>query len=111
VLNATRYGGCFLQATSGPCLTPEKCVIGIEPESPETQAGDGCRHQVLMPRGLEYLREEAALMEVQIAFFEQDGNYAFWLARERRQLAIWRRQIARAEALQAMMPGNSTLPS
>jgi hypothetical protein len=106
-LNATRYGGCFLQATSGPCLTPEKCVVGVDPESQEVQDGEGCPHQVLMPHGLEFLREEAALMEIQISFFEQNGNYAFWLARERRQLEIWRKQIARAEALEAMMPGDS----
>lgn len=103
VINLTRYGGCILQATSGPCPTSEKCPIGLYPEAPETHAGRGCPHQVLMPHALNALQEDIALMEVQLELYRKDPSYAFWLKRLERKLAIWSVQVARAEAMRERM--------
>src|SRR6185436_7954529 len=49
VFNVTRYGGCLLQATSGPCPTANPCPIGIQSLNSEPLPGCGCKYLVLVP--------------------------------------------------------------
>jgi integrase len=99
VIQFTSYGGCILPAKTGPCPTAEKCPIGTEPESPETLAGKGCPYQVLMPHARDHLVQEIAMMGAKIEWYEAHLEYAFWLAREKRQVEIWQKQV---EAIDAM---------
>lgn len=101
VIQYTSYGGCILPAKTGPCPTAEKCPIGIEPEAPETLEGEGCPYQVLMPHAREHLVQEIAMMEAKIEWYKDKPEYAFWLAREQRQVMIWRRQVAAIDRMVA----------
>lgn len=98
-IGPTLYGGCTLQATSGPCPTAEQCPIGLHPDAPGVEDGEGCEYQVLMPHGRDYLAEEVELMEIQLEFFAGRPEYWFWRARLERRLRVWRRQIERCDAL------------
>ena len=101
VIQYTSYGGCVLPAKTGPCPTAEKCPIGTEPETPETAEGKGCPWQVLMPHARDHLVSEIRMMEVKVAWYRGKLEYAFWLAREQRQLGIWRKQVASIDEMLA----------
>gem|GEM_PF-6756924 len=77
VFNVTRYGGCLLQATSGPCPTANPCPIGIQPRGVEPQPGCGCKYLVLLPHSIEQLGADISIMEAQL--IEMGGeNWAGW---------------------------------
>lgn len=76
VFNVTRYGGCLLQATSGPCPTANPCPIGIQSMNSEPLPGCGCKYLVLVPDSVEQLRTDIEIMDAQLsrlASESQDG--------------------------------------
>lgn len=67
VVNITRYGGCLLPATSGPCPTANPCPVGIVSMGDEPKPGCGCKYLVLMPHSADQLSTDIGMMEAQLA--------------------------------------------
>jgi Phage integrase family len=67
VFNITRYGGCLLQATSGPCPTANPCPIGIQSMNSEPLPGCGCKNLVLVPDSVQQLTADIAIMDAQLS--------------------------------------------
>ncbi|HEX5701893.1 MAG TPA: hypothetical protein VFX97_01585 [Pyrinomonadaceae bacterium] len=72
VFNVTRYGGCLLQANSGPCPTANPCPIGILPKGTDPVLGCGCKYLVLLPDSVEQLTADIEVMESQLSRMQED---------------------------------------
>jgi hypothetical protein len=102
VINVTRYGGCLLPATSGPCPTANACPIGIDAEAPEVNRGCGCKYQVIMPHTADQLKEDLGVMDAQLGEMSGD-EWSFWRSHILIKIQIWRLQLATAQSLQQLM--------
>jgi hypothetical protein len=98
VFNVTRYGGCILQANSGPCPTANPCPIGILPRGAEPVLGCGCKYLVLLPDSVEQLNRDIAIMEAQID--EMNGEqWAGWRSHTEAKLIHYRALLQTAKSL------------
>jgi len=100
IINITRYGGCLLQATSGPCPTANPCAIGILPRGVEPTPGCGCKYLVLLPDSVEQLSRDIAAMEAQVAEMKGD-QWEGWRSHTEAKLSHYRSLLETAKVLNA----------
>jgi hypothetical protein len=102
VVNVTRYGGCLLPATSGPCPTANACPVGIDDKAPGVNKGHGCKYQVVMPHTAEQLEGDIKVMRTQLDAMSSD-DWIFWRRHILAKIQVWQLQLEIAESLQRRM--------
>ncbi|MCA1618443.1 MAG: site-specific integrase [Acidobacteria bacterium] len=104
VINITRYGGCLLPATSGPCPTANACPVGIDANAAGVNRGCGCKYQVIMPHSADQLEEDLRTMRAQLDAMPGD-EWAFWRGHILFKIQVWQLQLEMAESLQRSIEG------
>lgn len=98
VFNVTRYGGCLLQANSGPCPTANPCPIGILPKDIEPSSGCGCKYLVLTADSVEQLTKDIKVMESQLTTMKGQ-KWVGWRGHIEAKIAHFRTVVETAQFL------------
>ena len=101
IVNVTRYRGCLLPATSGPCPTSERCPTGVDFDRADSP-GCGCKYQVIMPHAEEQLIKDIEIMKAQLEEMKGD-EFEAWREHIHAKLNRWRLHLGIVRSLKASM--------